>query len=159
MDGLTMEERDNFVGGGNQDDHRSQSEFWLSKWSFWSPTLWHCFTPHRHKVLMRWLLDQSVRDCTVGRIVYTRSGDVGVYLDRISITSPWSSRCDILCFNDTLTYHFSCVFWDLKSKNEWKIILQFYVCKVKIVIRNYLVKCTVPKAGSNISYSSWNSLR
>jgi hypothetical protein len=40
----------------------------------------HFFTPRRHKVLMRGILDQQVRHCAVGLLACTRSGDVGVYL-------------------------------------------------------------------------------
>ena len=34
----------------------------------------HCFAPHHHKVLMRGILDQYVRHCTVGLLPCTRSG-------------------------------------------------------------------------------------
>ena len=41
----------------------------------------HCFVPHRHKVLMRGILDQFVRDSPVGLLPHTPRGDVVVYLD------------------------------------------------------------------------------
>ncbi len=45
----------------------------------------HYFSPHRHKVLMRALFDQFVRDSTVGLIACTRRGDVVVYLDNFPV--------------------------------------------------------------------------
>ena len=44
----------------------------------------HCFVPHRHKVLMRGLLGQSVHDSPVGLFACTRSGDVVVYVDNFT---------------------------------------------------------------------------
>ncbi len=46
----------------------------------------HFFVPHRHKVLMRGLLDQFVRDSPVGLLVYIRNGDVVVYLEHFTLT-------------------------------------------------------------------------
>ena len=45
----------------------------------------HCFAPRRNKVLMRGLLDQSVRDSPVGLLACTWSGDVVVYVDNFTV--------------------------------------------------------------------------
>ena len=44
----------------------------------------HFFAPRRHKVLMRGILDQPVRDSPVGLLACTRSGDVVVYADNFT---------------------------------------------------------------------------
>jgi hypothetical protein len=49
-----------------------------------NPDVPSCFAPHRHKVLMKGILDQFVRDSPVGLFVCTRRGDVVVYLDNFT---------------------------------------------------------------------------
>ncbi len=65
----------------------------------------HCFAPHRHKVLMRGILDQFVSYSPIGLLPWTRNGDVVVYLD--NFTFP------LVIWHNSFEWHTDCLLFSL----------------------------------------------